>query len=737
MNKIHNTNTNKCDPLDNDTNPVTVNYKRLLRESEKCQFELKNQLEELKLSHVKLIQSHDDYVTMFETAPIAYLSLSISGEIQDINNAGCELLGITKNTAIGCCFKQHIADKDLWIHFFDSIMIDKNNTQKHSIDIDFILNESIRHGKVNCRLKTTLNGTTLCMMLDDITDRNKRFLEEKISAVIFNSQVGMIVTDAQANILRVNQSFCNITGFSEHELLGKNPRIFSSGRHTKEFYTRLWAEINKLGFWSGEIWNKRKNGELYPEHLHISAVKNSFGTITNYIATVTDIKINKDAADEIQLLAFYDTLTRLPNKRLLLDRLQVALSNTSLNNKYGAVLFIDLDNFKYLNESLGYVIGDTMLQQVAWRIEKCLRVGHTVARFGGDEFVVMLHDLDVNLQVAAAQVELYSNKILTSLIDEIILPNCSYNITASIGATLFNQETSEVDDILRQADIAMYQAKKAGKNTIRFFDPKMQAYITSRVYIESKLRTAIDNNEFTLHYQAQVDENYNIIGAEALLRWNSNKQELEISPIVFIPVAEDTGLIIPIGYWVLEAACKQLTLWKDDVTTQKLTISVNVSAKQFLDPNFVSNVHKLIHKYQFDTTLLKLEPTESILLENVDTSISVINQLRKLGIHFSLDDFGTGFSSLQYLKILPLNQLKIDKSFVRDLQFSNNDKAIVKTIIAMAQGLGLEVIAEGVETEEQRQTLFDYGCKYYQGYLFSKPLSIEDFTMFVAKGVVK
>jgi diguanylate cyclase (GGDEF)-like protein len=436
---------------------------------------------------------------------------------------------------------------------------------------------------------------------------------------------------------------------------------------------------------------------------------------------------------KIKQLAFYDSLTGLPNRRLLIDRLHQAFASSARSSRKGALLFIDLDNFKDINDTLGHDIGDLLLQQTAQRIESCLREVDTVARLGGDEFVVVLEDLSEHVLEAAAQTKAVGEKILATLSQPYQLAAHEYHSTASIGAAIFSDHDKTGEELLKRADIAMYQAKKAGRNTLRFFDPQMQENITTRVSMESALRLALEMHQFHLYYQIQVDSSHRPLGAEALIRWIHPIRGM-ISPAQFIPLAEKTGLILPIGQWVLDTACTQLKAWQQDALTRDLVLAVNVSAKQFRQADFVAQVQAAVQRHAINPMRLKLELTESMLLDNIEDTIATMNALKKIGVQFSLDDFGTGYSSLQYLKRLPLDQLKIDQSFVRDIGTDSSDKAIVSTIIAMAQSLNLEVIAEGVETEEQRQFLLDEGCTHYQGYLFSKPVPIEQFEALLKQG---
>ncbi len=567
----------------------------------------------------------------------------------------------------------------------------------------------------------------------DITERKKAEAELKIAAAAFESQEGILVTDAHGLILRVNGAFTRITGYTAAEVMGKNPNMLASGRHDADFFAEMWGSIHRAGSWEGEIWNQRKNGDVYPEYLIITAVKGVDGIVTNYVGTLTDITLRKAAEEEIQRLAFFDPLTGLPNRRLLLDRLSQALASSARSGREGALLFIDLDHFKTLNDTLGHDVGDMLLQQVAERLTACVREGDTVARLGGDEFVVMLEDLSELPIEAAAQTEAVGDKILSTLNRLYQLSSHEYHNTPSIGATLFNHHQQGADDLFKQADIAMYQAKKAGRNTLRFFDPQMQASITARVALESDLRNALEKQQFQLYYQIQVDSAHRPLGAEALIRWPHPERGL-VSPVQFIPLAEETGLILPIGQWVMETACAQIGAWQREAPTRDLVLSVNISAKQLRQPDFVAQVHAAVRRHAINPLGLKLELTESMLLESVEETIATMNALNEIGVRFSLDDFGTGYSSLQYLKRLPLCQLKIDQSFVCDIADDGSDKAIVRTIIAMAQSLNLEVIAEGVETEEQREILLSNGCTNYQGYLFGKPVPIEQFEASLKSG---
>ena len=447
--------------------------------------------------------------------------------------------------------------------------------------------------------------------------------ELTIAATVFESNVGMCITDDRNTILRVNRAFTDITGYTTEEAIGQTPNLLSSSRQDKDFYVSMWDSIKSIGAWQGELWNRRKNGEVYPQYLTITAVKNSSGIVNNYVATLSDITLSKAASEEITKLAFYDPLTKLPNRRLLLERLQQTLVTSARNGQQGALLFIDLDHFKTLNDTLGHSIGDLLLQQVAERLKLCISEGDTVARIGGDEFVLLLEGLGEHALEVATRAEVIATKILAVLNQTYQLDVHEYRNSPSIGITLFNGYEHKLEDLLKHADIAMYDAKKAGRNALRFFDPIMQERINLLADMEHDLRNAIERQEFELYYQVQVDSRRRAWGAEVLIRWVHPKRGM-VSPIYFIPLAEETGLILPIGLWVLETACAQLKVWEASPLTRELTLSVNVSAKQFNQPEFVTQVQETIQRYAISPQLLKLELTESILVDNITHIITTM-----------------------------------------------------------------------------------------------------------------
>jgi len=566
--------------------------------------------------------------------------------------------------------------------------------------------------------------------VQDITARRETETDLRIAATAFESQEAMMVTDANSVILRVNRAFTELTGYSAEEAMGQTPRLLQSGRHDADFYRAMWESIQRTGSWQGEVLDRRKDGEVYPKWLTISAVKDERGIVTHYVGAQYDITERKKAEEKIQELAFYDQLTGLPNRILLVDRLRQTMTASSRSGTHGALLFIDLDNFKTLNDTLGHDFGDLLLQQVAQRLTTCVRAGDTVARLGGDEFVVMLASLSPSVREAATQAEAVGEKVIAALNHTYQLKEVAYRITPSIGVTLFNGHQSEVEVLLKQADLAMYKSKEAGRNALRFFDPDMELVVMKRAALENDLRVALREQQFVLHYQAQVEPN-RLTGAEVLVRWRHPQRGL-VSPAEFIPLAEETGLILGLGQWVLETACRQLARWAAQPERAHLTLAVNVSAHQIRQADFVQKVLAILKATGANPQRLKLELTESLLVHDVEEVIEKMFALRARGVGFALDDFGTGYSSLSYLKRLPLDQLKIDQSFVRDVLVDPNDAAIARTVVALARSLGLGVIAEGVETEAQRDFLASSGCHAYQGYLYSKPLPLDRFEAYVA-----
>jgi diguanylate cyclase (GGDEF)-like protein/PAS domain S-box-containing protein len=579
-------------------------------------------------------------------------------------------------------------------------------------------------------------------------EHKKRQLEQdyelRIAAAAFDSQESFMVTDANNHILRVNSGFTALTGYTANEVIGKSPSILKSGRQSAEFYESMWKKLIHERFWQGEIWNRRKDGHIFPEWLCITAISNSVGEIISYVATSNDISQRKADEERIRQLAFYDELTKLPNRTLLFQRLGLALKTSQRYNYHGALIFLDLDNFKIINDTLGHTFGDQLLMEVSARLLGCVRSIDTVARLGGDEFVIILEHLDVDKFKAAVQVQAVTEKIRGVIAEHYLLDvesdylpasKIEYHSSCSIGFVIFLGSSVEPDELLKYADLAMYHAKKMGRNHVSVFEPEMEKALISRTELEADLRQSLLNgDEFELYLQAQTDFDGNVLGAEALVRWNHPVRG-RVNPCSFIPLAEETGMIISLGEWVLREGCEILANWAKNPDMAHLKLAINVSSRQLAQDNFVENVIAVIDEQAINPAFLKLEITESMVVNNVEETIEKMLALKALGVSFSMDDFGTGYSSLSYLQKLPLTQLKIDQSFVRNLSFENYDSAIVKTIINLGENLSLNIIAEGVETESQRNFLADFGCLVFQGYFFGRPLPIREFNQFVMEKV--
>lgn len=587
----------------------------------------------------------------------------------------------------------------------------------------------------NADIITLLSGLAadISFALDNFDHEQQRQQAETelaLAASVFeNSQEGILITNPDKIIIRVNNAFSFLTGYKAEEVIGTVPQVLSSEQYNEIFYQFMWEQINAHGYWQGEITNCRKDGSTYLEWLTIIRVTNKSGETTHYVGIFVDITDRKLNEDHIHKLAFYDSLTQLPNRRLFVDRLRSALISSQHNHYYGALMFIDIDRFKILNDTQGHDIGDQLLIEVSKRLTHCVREQDTVVRLGGDEFVIMLEHLSNDATEATLFAQRVGDKVLHTLCQPYTLrhfdlqgqplSSVEHHSSASIGMKLF-QGTDKGDDLLKQADMAMYQAKQSGRNTLCIFDPDMQAKLTQRAMLEADMSLALQNNQFHLHYQVQVNAEGQATGAEVLLRWHHPLRG-NIPPVEFIPLAEESGLIGVLGLWVLNKSCQTLAVWAEQSETEQLTLAVNVSAKQFNRDNFVDEIKEILNESRINPQRLKLEITESIIMVDVEQTIKIMNDLRELGISFSMDDFGTGYSSLAYLQRLPLSQLKIDQSFLRNLTVDSTDTVIIRTILALGNSLGINVIAEGVETQQQRDYLLNNGCQFFQGYLFGKP----------------
>jgi len=680
-----------------------------------------------------LHESEQRFRHMFENHASPMLLIAPeSGEIIDANLAAAEFYGYDANQL-----------KAMNIHQINALPKEQIATERESAQQEarnyFVFPHMLANGEVRQvevhSSPITINGEVrLFSIVHDISERFKA--EERLNlhdTALDYAANAIAITDQKGVIIWANKAYSSLTGYQSDEVMG---RCLYHPEHAepsdKELYQQIQEVVRQGEVWHGILLQSRKNGDNYYEEVTITPVRDKDGLIRNFVAVLQDITERKQTEQQIQNLAFFDPLTNLPNRRLLIDRLETLMAQTKRNQLHGALLFLDLDHFKVLNDTHGHQLGDKLLIEVANRIKNCLRVGDTVARFGGDEFVILLTDLDQHAVKAAQQASHVAEKIRQSLNQPYFLPTdlkgtqVEHYSSASIGITIFCDHEKPIDDLLKWTDMAMYQAKASGRNEVRLFDPEMQTQLDARALLEQDLRKAIELQQLELYYQPQVDKNRRILGAEALLRWHHPEHGL-VSPSHFIPLAEETGLILNLGEWVLETACQQLAEWRHDPKLCLIQLAVNISAKQLRQANFVDQIKHLIKHYKINPLMLKLELTESMLLSNINDSIEKMRALRLLGIQFSMDDFGTGFSSLAYLKQLPLSQIKIDQSFIRDITVDDMDAVMVQAIMTLGQSFQMSVIAEGVETQSQFDLLREYKCESFQGYLFSKPQPLAEF----------
>ena len=683
--------------------------------------------EERRAMENALRESESRFRELYEKAPLAYQSLDVEGNILEVNDAWLNLLGFRREEVIGRFIGDFMTDV--------SVSAMRNEfprfQQRGKVDgplFHFLHRDGTRRLlMVNGQIARDRDGNFLrthCIMTD-LTERLQSAEQLRLAAAVFEqSAEGIVILDATHNVLMVNQAYTKMTGYSAAELIGKLPPVMDPGCNDASFIRAMWETVETHGSWQGELWNRRKDGDLYPELASVSRVHDEEGKVSHYIAIVTDISAHKANEAHIHRLAHFDALTGLPNRSLLADRVGQSLSRVERNAESLALIFMDIDRFKNVNDSLGHRIGDELLIQVAGRLRHVLREEDTVSRLGGDEFILVLPSASAE---GAAHV---AEKVLKSLSAPYQIEHHELNVTASLGIAMYPNDGHTYDALSMCADAAMYRAKQGGRNTFRFFTREMQERSDRTLQLENALRRALDMDQLELHYQPQISlADGRVIGVEALLRWR-HPELGNVSPADFVPIAEESGLILPIGEWVLRMAICQMQLWQE-AGLPTMVMAVNLSAVQFRQSRLPELVSQTLEEFKLPPECLELELTEGVAMDNPVGAIAVMNDLHERGVHMSIDDFGTGYSSLSYLKRFKVYKLKIDQSFVRDLSTDPEDAAIVEAIIGLSRSLGLKTIAEGVETAEQLAFLRERGCDEAQGYHIGRPMLAEDFEAFL------
>ncbi|TWX64043.1 EAL domain-containing protein [Colwellia sp. C1TZA3] len=705
--------------------PSESDAQKLLHELQVHQIELEMQNDELQQAQITE-QLHYRYTELFEFAPIAYLTFDLKGKITQINLRGASILGIERAHLAGSKFVNYIAIphrntfKDCLAKVFEHKGI-------QSCEILVNVNKTKRWLNVEANLGIT--GTDCLAALVDITERKQAQNEQKLAASVFtHAREGITITDNKAIIIDVNDSFTRITGYSRDEVIGRSPRFLQSNKEAPEFFSEIWRALQKESHWSGEIWNRRKNGEIYAEMTTISAVHNEYGITTHYIALANDITLMKEHQNQLEKIAHYDVLTNLPNRVLLADRLSQAMLQCSRHQQSLAVVFLDLDHFKAVNDAHGHQVGDQLLIALSLRMKEALREGDTLARIGGDEFVAILADLD-----KVEDCEPVLERLLLAASEPVTVADFIFHVSASIGVTIYPQDSANADQLVRHADQAMYVAKESGKNCYHLFDTAQDDAVKMHQENLDAIRNALDHHQFVLHYQPKVNMKTGIVvGVEALIRWQHPKRGL-LNPIDFLPVIENNPMNIEMGEWVIDTALTQISKWQK-MGLSLLNISVNIAAVQLQQSSFTQTLTALLAAHpDAKPHYLELEVLETSALDDINHISKIMNDCIALGVNFALDDFGTGYSSLTYLRRLPAGMIKIDQSFVRDMLVDADDLAIVESVIALAKSFKRGVIAEGVESVEHCKAILQLGCDLAQGNGIAKPMPASDIPAWVSQ----
>jgi diguanylate cyclase (GGDEF)-like protein/PAS domain S-box-containing protein len=678
---------------------------------------------------IELRESELRYRTTYDNVPVIICTVDDSHTITDLNNAWVATTGFTVDESVGSKLYSYLTEASR-TRFLDVASSRANGSNPSDVVLDFVCKsgDQLKLAYSATRTSAADGAPVYITVLEDITSHQIAEQQLRLAATAFETHEALVIRDAERRILRVNEAFKRITGYSDLDVLGETSTILVAGPSADVDEREIWTVVDETSEWDGERISYRADGSTFAAWYTISAVRADDGTITHYVENFADISELKQAHAEAERLALYDPLTELPNRRYLIEKLGSEIARARRHSSTGALLFIDLDQFKTINDSLGHTVGDELLIQVARRLKRLLRQEDSIARLGGDEFVVVLPELGDETEQCINQARRVADKIHFELGKNYELGNHQVHVTPTIGVTLFPEGGKTVEEILQEADSAMYRGKADGRNATKFFHPSMQSDAQQRLSLERDLRTAAERDELALYFQPQYDADYKMFAAEALLRWNHPERGF-VSPAHFIPIAEESGLILEISRWVFTRALECLRRWDRDGFVHVDHLAINVSSRQFSSSTFVQDVMRDLVAMSVPANRVVLEVTEGTVIKNFDATARKMEQLRDIGIRFSVDDFGIGYSSLSYLSRLPLDQLKIDQSFVIDVLEDPNDKVIAETIIGMGRNLNLQTIAEGVETTAQLEFLRSLGCDGFQGFLLSKPVPESDFLL--------
>lgn len=667
----------------------------------------------------------DKYYSAIESSGFGFWLIDSTGTLLDANNSYAKLSGYSRSELIG-------------MHFSSLVVLEDDLTAAQHLEIICSDNRvrQAQHRRKDGTLWDVEYSTSqnynradqFFIIIHRLNESTELLQQLRLTAEVFeNSNEALVITDARGTILRVNNTYCEITGYSRDEIIGENPSKLKSGRHDKAFYEAMWQSLAEHGHWVGEIWDRRKNGEIFPKWLSISAIYNDAGELTHYVGSFSDISELKGIESELQRLAYYDSLTGLANRTLFKERLEEELDRCDRFEQHCAVLFLDLDRFKLINDTMGHAAGDELLIEVSQRIQQSLRTTDTFARMGGDEFTLLLPNIrntDAVAHVAQNIIRLLNNPVRVG--------GEEVRLGGSIGIAIYPEDGDNLETMTRHADTAMYEAKANGRNQYHFYSSYMDHTAHEHLRLESDLHHAIKREELFLNFQPQIDaSNGKVVRCEALIRWNQKEHGI-VPPDKFIPIAEESGLILEIGEWVIHEVCRTLRSWNER-GIEVPPVAINLSARQFRQADLVTQIMKILKEYGVAVDAVEFEVTEGAAMENAESTMHRLSMLAREGFSLAIDDFGTGYSSLSYLKNFPLNKLKLDRSFVMNIPADSNDVAISSAVIQMAHSLGMEVIAEGVETMEQVSFLLNEGCTIMQGYHFSRPLSADEYLRFLQR----